>query len=234
MYWYRKNFWNQTTGGYEMSIYHSWTVAPEQRQWGQMGGWARWYDLLMVLLTFGKEKQLRQDTIRLARIKPGDNVLEIGCGTGSLTLAAKEQVGSAGEVAGIDIAPEMVAAARKKAARNGAGISFQEGSIAKIPFPDHHFDVVMCSFMIFHMPEDVRRKGFPEIYRVLNPGGQLFILDGALSEKQLQHRTDQMHDVRDLAPVLLENSFTEIEMEKTQLGFMGTEFWVVRGKAEKP
>lgn len=128
----------------------------------------------------------------------------------------------------------MVAAARKKAARSWADISFQEGSIAGIPFPDNHFGVVMCSFMIFHIPEDVRRKGFPEIYRVLKPGGHLFILDGTLSEKQLQHRTDQMHDVRELAPALKENSFTEIEMEKTQLAFIGTQFWFIRGKAEKP
>ena len=127
----------------------------------------------------------------------------------------------------------MVAKAEQKAARNRADISFLEGSIASIPFPDNHFDVVMCSFMIFHMPDDVRRKGFPEIYRVLKSGGHLFILDGALSEKQLQHRTDQMHDVRELAPVLKENSFTEIEVENAQLAFMGTEFWFIRGKAEK-
>ena len=209
------------------------TAAPENKQGGQMGKWAPWYDLLMFLMTLGKEKKFRQDTIELARIKPGDNVLEIGCGTGSLTIAAKEQVGSSGEVAGIDIAPEMVAKARHKAARKGADVSFQEGSIANIPFPDNRFDVVMCSFMIFHMPEEVRKKGFPEIYRVLKSGGHLFILDAALSDKQRQRRSDQMHDVRELAPVLKENSFTEIEMEKTQFVFIGRELWCLRGKAEK-
>jgi ubiquinone/menaquinone biosynthesis C-methylase UbiE len=187
----------------------------------------------MFLMTFGEEKKFRQDTIQLARINPGDNVLEIGCGTGSLTLAAKERAGPSGEVAGIDIAPEMVAKARQKAARNRADISFQEGSIAEIPFPDDRFDVVMCSFMIYHMPDDVRMKGFLEIYRVLKPGGHLFILDAALSEKQQQHRSGKMRDIRELAPVLTENSYTEIEMEKTKFRFMGTEFWFIRGKAEK-
>ena len=216
-----------------MSIHTNRTATPEQKQWGQMGSWARWYDLLMTLMTFGKEKKLRQDTITLARIQPGDSVLEIGCGTGSLTLAAKERAGPSGEVAGIDIAPEMVAKAKKKAARNSADILFREGSIAMIPFSDNHFDVVMCSFMIFHMPEDVRRKGFPEIYRVLKTGGHLFILDGALSEKQKTHPSPEQHDVRELGPVLEENSFSEVEVEKTDLGFMGTAFWFVRGKAEK-
>ena len=168
-------------------------AAPVDKQEGQMGSYARFYDLLMVLMTFGKEKKLRQDTIKLAQVKTGDKVLEIGCGTGSLTLVAKEQAGLSGEVTGIDIAPEMVAVASRKAARKGTDVSFQEGSIENIPFPDNHFDVVMCSFMIFHMPEDVRMKGFPEIYRVLKSGGHLFILDAALSEKQLQHRSEKMH-----------------------------------------
>jgi ubiquinone/menaquinone biosynthesis C-methylase UbiE len=115
---------------------------------------------MMVLMTFGREKKLRQMTIRLAQLMPWDKVLEIGCGTGTLTLTAKAQVGTSGEVVGIDISPEMVAVASHKATRKGVDVSFQVGSIASIPFPDNRFDVVMCSFMIFHMPEDVRIKGF--------------------------------------------------------------------------
>ena len=134
------------------------TSQPVKKQEGQMGRWARYYDLIMALMTFGREKKLRQMTIKLAQLMPGDKVLEIGCGTGTLTLAAKAQVGSSGEVVGIDIAPEMVAVASHKATRKGVDVSFQVGSIASIPFPDNRFDVVMCSFMIFHMPEDVRRK----------------------------------------------------------------------------
>lgn len=65
-----------------MSIYHTWAVAPENKQPGQMGSWARWYDLLMVLLTFGKEKQLRQDTIKLAGVEPGIMSLKSDVGPG--------------------------------------------------------------------------------------------------------------------------------------------------------
>ena len=95
-----------------------------------MGKWAPYYDLTMALMTFGREKKLRQSTIKLSQLKPGDKVLEIGCGTGTLTMAAKAHVGPSGEAAGIDIAPEMVAVARRKATRKGVDISFREGSIA--------------------------------------------------------------------------------------------------------
>lgn len=218
---------------FEMNYIKTQTASPVHKQWGQMGSWAHVYDLIMVLMTFGKDKKLRDDTIKLARIKPGDSILEIGCGTGSLTIAAKEHVGPSGKVAGIDIAPEMVTVASRKATRKSVDVSFQVGSIEQIPFPENHFDVVLCSFMIFHMPEDVRRKGFPEIYRVLKSGGHVFILDGILPDKPKQPRSETMHDVRELAPVLKENFFTEIEMEETPLKLMGTRFWFLRGKAEK-
>jgi ubiquinone/menaquinone biosynthesis C-methylase UbiE len=204
-----------------------------KKQQGQMGRWARYYDLLMALMTFGREGKLRQGTVELAQLKPGDKVLEVGCGTGTLTLAAKRQVGASGGAVGIDIAPEMIAAARRKADRTGADVSFQVGSIENIAFPDNRFDVVMCSFMIFHMPEDVRTKGLAEAYRVLKPGGHLFILDAALPDKPRRRRSVQVHDVRELAPVLGENSFTEIEMKETDFVLMGTRFWFLRAKAEK-
>jgi ubiquinone/menaquinone biosynthesis C-methylase UbiE len=206
-----------------VSKIHTQTTTQVKKQKGQMGRWARYYDLIMLLMTFGREKKLRQMTIRLAQVIPGDGVLEIGCGTGTLTLAAKAKVGPSGEVFGIDIASEMVAAASRKAAQKGADVNFQVGSIANIPFPDNRFDVVLCSFMIFHMPEQVRMKGFSEIRRVLKPGGHYCILDGASSDKR--------YDVRELAPLLKELSFTEVKVESVKFSIV--KGWFLRAKAEK-
>ena len=89
----------------KMDGYQTMTDAQVAHQHGRMGRWAPWYDLLMTALTFGREKKLRQLEIELSGIKPGDSVLEIGCGTGTLTLAAKERAGPSGSVAGIDLAP---------------------------------------------------------------------------------------------------------------------------------
>ena len=142
-----------------------------------MGAWARFYDAIMTFMTFGMESRLRRMTVELAGIREGDDVLEVGCGTGTLTLAIKERVGALGDASGIDIAPEMVAAASHKAARRHSDVSFLTASIERIPFPDASFNFVVCSFMIHHVPDDVRKRSFPEIRRVLKQGGHIFIID---------------------------------------------------------
>ena len=117
------------------------------------------YDLYMKRITLGREDALRTMTVNLAQIKQGYRVLEVGCATGTLSLAAKRKAGPEGSVFGIDIIPGMIEVSRKKAAQAKLDVLFQLGSIDNIPFTNDHFDVVMCSFMIFHMSEKVRNLG---------------------------------------------------------------------------
>ena len=100
------------------------------------------YDAYMRKMTFGREPILRQRTVELALVKPGDSVLEVGCGTGSLTLAAKRQAGPTGKVVGIDVIPGMVEYSQRKAEQAHEEITFQLGSINDIPFADNTFDAV--------------------------------------------------------------------------------------------
>src|SRR5512135_2823623 len=84
----------------------------------QMAKMVGTYDTYMNRITLGREEKLRRMTVDLAQIREGDNVLEIGCATGSLTIMAKRQAGS-GKVAAIDLIPGMIEVSREKAKKAG-------------------------------------------------------------------------------------------------------------------
>jgi SAM-dependent methyltransferase len=85
------------------------------------------YDLLVWLKTLGRERVLREKILALARLGAGESVLDVGCGTGTLALTAKRQVGQSGTVCGVDASPEMIARAARKASRARLDISFNVG-----------------------------------------------------------------------------------------------------------
>src|SRR5262245_36510461 len=138
---------------------------------------AKHYDLLASALTLGRERALRERLVDLARLAPGEVVLDVGCGTGSLALVAKRRVGDTGEVHGIDAAPEMIAQATRKAAKAGLRVAFQAGRAEALPFPNAHFDVVFSTLMLHHLPAPVRQSLGEEIQRVLKPGGRVIAVD---------------------------------------------------------
>jgi ubiquinone/menaquinone biosynthesis C-methylase UbiE len=186
------------------------------------------YDLYMKRITLGREDALRKMTVNLAQIKPGDYVLEVGCATGTLSLAAKRQVGPAGRVFGIDIIPGMIEVSHKKAIQAELDVTFQLGSIDKIPFPNDNFDVVICSFMIFHMSEKVRNKGIEEIYRVLKPQGKLLVLDLALPPNPVSRGILKLllgfmlkHDLKELRPIMESSGFSQIEISQAKYRVIG-------------
>ena len=186
------------------------------------------YDLYMKRITLGREDALRKMTVNLAQIKQGDCVLEIGCATGSLSLAAKRQTGEEGSVFGIDIIPGMIEVSRKKAELANMDVSFQVGNIQDIPFPNEHFDEVMCSFMIFHMSEKVRNNGIKEICRVLKPNGKLLVLDLALPPNKVSRAILKLflgfmlkHNLEELKPIMESSGFSQIEISLAKYRVMG-------------
>lgn len=139
--------------------------------------WPRWYDAMNRIHFLGREDRFREWTVDLAEIAPGQAVLDVGCGTGNLTMAAKRRVGADGEVHGVDAAPEMILEAERKAALKGLDINYQVGLIEDIPLPADKFDVVLSSLMLHHLPKDLKRRGVAEIARVLKPGGRFVAVD---------------------------------------------------------
>ncbi len=138
------------------------------------------YDLHTRLLGLGVNRSNSRMIVEMAQIKPGDTVLDVGCGTGNLTLTAKSYVGKAGFVYGLDASPEMIDEAQRKAKRysyDRSDVIFEVGLIEKLPYPDATFDIVISRLVIHHLPDDLKRQGFAEIFRVLKPGRRIFIAD---------------------------------------------------------
>jgi ubiquinone/menaquinone biosynthesis C-methylase UbiE len=154
---------------------------------------ARHYDLLAWLLTLGRERALRERLVELARLAPGEIVLDVGCGTGSLAVVAKGRVGPAGRVTGIDASPEMIAQARTKAARAGLDIRFDIARAEALPLPDGSVDVVLSTLMLHHLPAKVRERFAGEIRRVLKPTGRVLAVDFEPPAKKRGGLISQVH-----------------------------------------
>jgi ubiquinone/menaquinone biosynthesis C-methylase UbiE len=174
------------------------------------------YDLMAWLFLLGRERAFRERLVGLARLAPGESVLDIGCGTGSLAIAAKRRLGPPASVHGLDASPELIARARKKAGKAGVDVSFTEGVVEALPFPDRRFDVVLSTLMLHHLPGQARDQCASEIRRVLTPAGRVLAVDfgkataGGTSFIAHFHRHGHV-DVRDIVRLLGEAGLAIVE-----------------------
>ena len=192
---------------------------------GLVLNWGWRYDLMVwfldTLIFRGKLQALRTRTADLAQLQRGEAVLDVGCGTGTLTLKAYERVGETGRVSGIDPGSRQIARARSKAVRRGFPIDFQIGVIERLTFPDQSFDVVLSTLMMHHLPDDLKRQGLAEIARVLKPGGRLLVVDFKHPE---EHHGQPVQlgagetDVQDLPALMQEAGFVQIESGEMETG----------------
>lgn len=170
------------------------------------------YDLRWLVRSRGKERAFRRHLLDLARVTAGEAVLDIGCATGSLALAAKRRVGAAGAVHGVDPSPRMIARARAKARRRRADVAFDVAVAQELPFADGSFDLVLCTLVAHELPHADRRRCLAEMHRVLKPRGRLLVVDLAMSGRT-SGRTPHRHghfDVSELVPPLTEEGFAVV------------------------
>lgn len=135
------------------------------------------YDPLVERMSFGRERRFREKTLDLLAIEPGSRVLDIGCGTGTLTIMVAGRLGGEGKAMGIDAAPRMITIARNKAARAGSRAEFAVGVAENLEFEDAAFDIVVNSMFMHHIDHELKMLALAEMFRVLRPGGQLCTAD---------------------------------------------------------
>ena len=184
--------------------------------------WAGWYDAASWLMSFGQAGAIKRRAIKIAAPVAGEKVLDVGCGTGALTLEAKAAAPAA-EISGIDASPEMIEVARGKARRKKMRIDFRTAVIEDLPFADGEFNLVLSGFMLHHLPEDVKRKGLAEVARVLGPGGRFVAVDfsgesgGFIGHIATLFGHGHTHEgVEKLLGILREAGFTEAERKDTK------------------
>jgi ubiquinone/menaquinone biosynthesis C-methylase UbiE len=178
-------------------------------------GFPRLYDLLLLVLTRGRDRAYREDLLDLAGVAPGHCVLDVGCGTGTQATAAWRRTQPRGSVIGVDISENMLAAACRKARRAGLDIAFHHADGAQLPFEDDRFDVVMITTVMHMVPQCRRRLCLREASWVLRRGGRLLLIDYAGDPADRSHWTAKhgLHRLLtfSLGDLLSEEGFEEID-----------------------
>ncbi len=123
-----------------------------------------------------RELELKRRLIKQARIEPDHRVLDLGCGTATLTILIKQTHPTA-DVVGLDGDRRILAMAAAKAEKADVNLTLDHGLAFELPYPDQSFERVVSSLVIHHLTTENKRRTFKEIYRVLRPGGELHILD---------------------------------------------------------
>ncbi|MBI5943623.1 MAG: methyltransferase domain-containing protein [Chloroflexi bacterium] len=164
-----------------------------------------------------REETFKRKLIQHANIQPNMKVLDLGCGTGTLTLMLKRAHPEA-QITGMDGDSQVLDIARNKS--RGTTIQWDEGLASSLPYPDSTFDRVVTSLVIHHLTKEDKRRAFKEVYRVLKPNGELYVLDfGAPHTSLTRFMTTYMRRLEETA----DNFDGLIPLFITEAGFGGVE-----------
>lgn len=129
-----------------------------------------------VIRVGSREQSSKERLLSQAGLEPGMRVLDVGCGTGTLAIWAKQRHPDV-ELVGLDGDPAMLEQGRRKAAEAGVDVSLDEGLSFDLPYEDDSFDRVLSSLFFHHLKRDAKETTAREIARVLRGGGQLHVAD---------------------------------------------------------
>ncbi|NIA27570.1 MAG: methyltransferase domain-containing protein, partial [Desulfobulbaceae bacterium] len=134
----------------------------------------RFYDPVVRFTT--RERVVKQALIRNATVPKDATVVDIGCGTGTLTIWLKQQYPDA-RVIGVDADPEILAFARNKASVAAADVEFVESNATDLPFNDGSAERVVSSLFFHHLQPADKGRALTEALRILCGGGELHVSD---------------------------------------------------------
>jgi ubiquinone/menaquinone biosynthesis C-methylase UbiE len=202
------------------------------------------YDFVHEKLSLGKERHFRERTMDWMAFAPTDRVLDVGCGTGSLTILVGRRLLPPGEAVGIDAAPRMIRIAREKAVREGLPATFRVMAAEELDFPAASFDVVVNSMFSHHVDTELKQRAFAEMFRVLRPGGTLVTADidrpttpmgwlAGWGGRWLLLQKELEDNLKGRLPALMEEAgFTDLERREHLFGLVS--FFTARRPVEAP
>ena len=176
------------------------------------------------------ESAFKQRLVHQARIAGGHRVLDLGCGTATLTLMIKNAQPGA-DVTGLDGDPKILELARSKAARARLDIHLDRAMAFDLPYRDGSFDRVVSSLVIHHLSRENKLRTLREVFRVLRGGGELHVADFgkphnfwmrllSLFTRRLEHQLD---NVQGLLPEMIRSAgFERVEQTATYSTIYGT------------
>jgi ubiquinone/menaquinone biosynthesis C-methylase UbiE len=210
------------------------TESDEQKHFVPAVGYdflTRFYDLIVRLAL--REERFKTRLIEQAEIEPGHRVLDLGCGTATLTMMLKRAYPEA-TVVGLDGDPRILAIGRRKVAASGLDVELCEGMTYAPPFEAGSFDRVVTSLMLHHLTSEQRRRTFAKVHDLLRSGGEFHIADWGKPQNRLMQLTflsvrilDGFHVTSDnvhgrLGPMLEESGFVSVGQTRQEMTLLGT------------
>jgi ubiquinone/menaquinone biosynthesis C-methylase UbiE len=186
---------------------------PDTRTPGVLIGHGRSHDIFVAVFPGGRRRRVFTRLAAESGARPGDRVLDVGCGTGYFTRAMAEAVAPDGTAQGVDPSGEAITHARRLT--RVANCTFYDGIAEALDAPDGSYDVVVSSLMIHHLPETLRPQAIGEMFRVLRPGGSVLIAEFRPPASRIgRHLIGALH-----SPAMAKNRVDLLEPMVREAGF---------------
>lgn len=187
---------------------------------------ARTYDRVSPVATsllFGNEAIALGQVLGRIDARPGEQILDICCGTGAFALALAPQTLPHGQVIGVDLSQRMLRIAESK--NRFEHVRFVEGNAEVLPFAPDSFERACCTLTLHEMPQLVRRNVLREMRRVTRPFGRIYLVDWHLPYSYLRSLLLQTIILLSLRPEIGPDFLTGgLVAEVTAAGFVVEDF----------